>query len=190
MKASSFDPPKGAIHHRPIWFDSVVVTFFSMSLAVNAGVTSLIVFKILIVYHEHQQELKTGTVYPNGRVPCNFYPTIISILVESGLITFIGQLVQVILYKIDANASPVVYGVIVMLHVSASCWYCILKKIIFIYTAGNFINYRPWACCHGPFLHYSNITDNNFQSLTRIEWQPVSRSRTYTQRSPRTISNA
>ena len=90
-----------------------------MSLAVNAGVTSLIVLKILIVYREHQQELKTGTVYANGRVPYNFYP-IISILVESGLITFIGQLVQVILYKIDANASPAVYGVIVMLHVSAS----------------------------------------------------------------------
>ena len=89
-----------------------------MSLIVNAGVTGLIVLKILIVYREHQQ-LKARTRYTNGTRPHDFYP-IISILVESGLITFIGQLVQTILYKADDYAFPIVSGVVVMLYVSSS----------------------------------------------------------------------
>ena len=42
---------------------------------------------------------------------------IVSILIESGLITFVGQLTQSIMYKSANDAFPLVGGCVVMLYV-------------------------------------------------------------------------
>ena len=46
---------------------------------------------------------------------------VISIMIESGLITFVGQLAQSIMYKSANAAFPLVGGVVVMLYVRVSC---------------------------------------------------------------------
>ena len=46
---------------------------------------------------------------------------LVSILIESGLITFVGQLAQSIMYKSATAAFPLVGGYVVMLYVRASC---------------------------------------------------------------------
>jgi hypothetical protein len=90
-------------------FLSLVTSFFSLSLAENALVTGLIITKILLVYREIQ-----GLECRVGR---DIAP-IISILIESGVITFLGQLLQTSMYKFENIAYPIVGRPVVMLYVS------------------------------------------------------------------------
>ena len=108
----------------PDWYFSAVTAFFFLSLGVNTLVTSLIVYKIVTVYHDIRGFKSHGT--SNGRglrasaygvgQRDDLYP-LISILIESGLITFVGQLVQSIMYKSAPDAFPLVGGCVVMLYV-------------------------------------------------------------------------
>jgi hypothetical protein len=111
----------------PPSFYSAVTAFFVISLAVNTFATALIVYKIIIIHIEVQQlDVQTnGSGIPN-------LSTLISILVESGLITFAGQLAQSIMYKAATNAFLLVGGSVVMLYVRA----CRLlnPRHVFIYT--------------------------------------------------------
>ena len=104
----------------PDWYLSAVTAFFFLSLGVNTLVTGLIVYKIVTVYHDIRgfstSNVQTST-YGSGQR--SLYP-LISILVESGLITFVGQLTQSIMYKSASAAFPLVGGVVVMLYVRAS----------------------------------------------------------------------
>jgi hypothetical protein len=95
--------------------NSLVLSFLSLSLAENALVTGLIVNKILTVYRDIQG-LTSRVGYPNvlGR---DIVP-IISILVESGMLTFTAQLVQTLMYRFDIKTGyPIVGGFIVQLYV-------------------------------------------------------------------------
>ena len=57
----------------------------------------------------------------------------VSILIESGLITFVGQLTQSIMYKSANTAFPLVGGSVVMLYVrAASCLFCVLINFIYL----------------------------------------------------------
>ena len=103
----------------PPWFQSAVTSFFSLSLGVNTLVTGLIVYKIVAVYRDIRGFKSGGfqaSTYGNGQR--NLYP-LISILVESGLITFVGQLTQSIMYKTTTPGFPLVAGSVVMLYVRA-----------------------------------------------------------------------
>ena len=102
----------------PEWYLSAVTAFFFISLAVNALVTALVVYKIITVY----QEVRGLSALGDGQRDL-YYP-LISILVESGLITFVGQLVQTIMYKSADNAFPLIGGSVVMLYVRASLSNC------------------------------------------------------------------
>jgi len=95
---------------KPHWFSSAVVAFFSISLVVNALLTGLIVYKIVSVYRDIRG-IKTS--YGGSR---DLHP-VIPILVESGMMTFVGQLVQSVMYKIELGGFAVVSGLIVMLYV-------------------------------------------------------------------------
>jgi hypothetical protein len=116
----------------PDWYLSLFPTIFSISLGVNALVTILIVYRIITVYNDIrrfksnvQATSLTRSVHGNGqRDLC----LLISILIESGLITFVAQLVQSVVYNRYADeASPLIGYIVVMLFVSASCrfliWY-------------------------------------------------------------------
>ena len=90
---------------------------FPISLGVNAIVTILIVYRIITVYNDIRRltsNVQAISVHRN-----DLYP-VISILIESGLITFVAQLVQSLTYEYDIVAFPLVgYGTVGMLYVSA-----------------------------------------------------------------------
>ena len=144
----------------PDWYPPAVVSIFSLSLAANAVVTSLIVWKIMTVY----RAVGNHTNVSGSR---DSYP--VSILVESGLVTLAAQLVQTILYKVENNKFSIVSGVVVMVYVRALCR--MLTTHIFIYYAGNFINHRPCVCCIRHLLQYRHIEVTQFQCLTLCRTQ-------------------
>ena len=100
----------------PSWIRSAVVAFFAISLVTNALLTGLIVYKIVSVYRNIRGFGKTRTVYGNG--PRDLYP-LISILVESGVITCTAQLLQSAMYKATPYYFPVISGAVVMIFVRA-----------------------------------------------------------------------
>ena len=108
----------------PNWYLPSVTAFFFLSLAVNAVTTALIVYKILSVYSEirgfHNSNIQGGAIDNlNGRRGLN---PLVSILIESGLITFVGQLTQCLMFRLSSDISfPLVSGVVVMLYVRTSC---------------------------------------------------------------------
>ena len=163
ITAPGFNDPAGPVI--PEWYLPAVVSIFSLSLAANAVVTSLIVYKIMSVY----RDLQTVGNCTSVRGSRGIYP--VSILVESGLVTLAAQLVQTVLYKVDTNRFGIVSGIVVMLYVRTLCR--MLTPHIFIYYAGNFINHRPCACCIGHLLQHRHNQDTQFQChtlcRTRIE---------------------
>ena len=103
----------------PDWYTSGVTAFFFLSLGVNTLVTALIVYKIVSVYNDirgFNTSNAQASAYGNQDGRRDLYP-LISILIESGLITFIGQLTQSIMYKTATIAFPLVAGSVVMLYV-------------------------------------------------------------------------
>ena len=104
----------------PDWYLSAVTAFFFVSLAVNTLVTSLIVYRIITVYNDIRGFNNNSQTSAHGSGQRDLYP-LISILIESGLITFVGQLAQSIMYKFATEAFPLIGGSVVMLYVSASC---------------------------------------------------------------------
>ena len=104
----------------PPWYGRAVTAFFTLSLSVNTLVTPLIVYKIVTVYHDirgfDNRNVQTRA-YGSGQR--DLYP-LISILVESGLMTFVGQLTQSIMYETTIPGFPLISGSVVMLFVRAS----------------------------------------------------------------------
>ena len=106
-------------------FDSLVLSFLSLSLAENALVTGLIVYKILTVYRGIQG-LTSRVGYPKGLLGRDIVP-IISILIESGVITFTAQLVQTLMFKFDISTGyPIIGGFIVQLYVRGFTPNCLI----------------------------------------------------------------
>jgi hypothetical protein len=102
----------------PNWYSSSVTAFFFLSLAVNTLVTALIVYRIITVYNEirgFNLNSRQGSVLHRDLSP------LISILIESGLMTFVAQVVQTAMYKTAPDAFPLISGSVVMLYVRASC---------------------------------------------------------------------
>ena len=83
----------------------------------NTLVTALIVYKIMTVYNDIRGFDTNILADAYGK---NLNP-MISILIESGLITFVGQLTQSIMYKSAIVAFPLVAGCVVMLYVRTLC---------------------------------------------------------------------
>jgi len=98
----------------PDWYLSAVTAFFFLSLAVNALVTGLIVYRIITVYNDIRG-FNTSNFQSSAHGHRDLYP-LISILIESGLITFVAQLAQSIMYKSAGVAFPLVGGSVVMLY--------------------------------------------------------------------------
>jgi hypothetical protein len=105
----------------PDWYFSAVTAFFFLSLGVNTLVTFLIVYRIVTVYNDIRGfNISSVRTQLRGHGPGqrDLNP-LISILIESGLITFVGQLAQSIMYKSASAAFPLVGTSVVMLYVSA-----------------------------------------------------------------------
>ena len=156
----------------PEWYFSAVTAFFFLSLGVNTLVTGLIVYKIITVYHDIRG-FRVNTTGSNVQASAqgnasgrrDLYP-LISILIESGLITFVGQLTQSIMYKSASFAFPLV----------SSRWLCCdaLCKVFkfsiveigviisFTYYKGNFDNNCTCMCWDGGFLRPYYINDGEY----------------------------
>ena len=146
----------------PVWYSSAVVAFFALSLVANALLTGLIVYKIIGIYRDIQGFSGETHTDCDGRGPRDLYP-LISILAESGMITFVAQLLQTSMYKTTFDGFRIVNGSVVMLYVRVS----IVKFsafIMFIYFTGNFDSHCPCACRDGRFLRssYIYIRDSEF----------------------------
>ena len=85
----------------PGWVYAATLTSFTMSLAVNALVTGLIVFRILKVYLEVVKPTSGGTGESKLR-------PVIFILIESGMALLCMQLAQFVLYFIQTDGALVV----------------------------------------------------------------------------------
>ena len=113
----------------PEWYFSAVTAFFFLSLAVNALVTGLIVYRIINVYNDirgfstNLNNSNSNSGYGGSTTgQRNLYP-LISILIESGLITFVAQLAQTIMYKSATAAFPLVGGSVVVLYVRGASFF-------------------------------------------------------------------
>ena len=101
-------------------FLSLVLSFFSISLAVYTLVTGLIITKILTVY----RDISPSRVGYANRLWCD----IVRILIESGVMTFGAQLAQIVMFKFsDGNAYPIIGRFVIMLFVRSF----ILKLLVF-----------------------------------------------------------
>ena len=79
--------------------DPLMITSFALSMAVNALVTTLIVFKILKVFLEVKPAL--GSVATEGTK----LRSVIFIIIESGMALFAIQLVRVVISCLELNES-------------------------------------------------------------------------------------
>ena len=100
------------VENRPNWFTPIGILSFSVSLAVNAIFTGLLVFKIakasLALQHLHA-----------GLGIQNFAP-LISMLIESGLVFFIAQLVYIVCFNFaESNVFALTSRPITMIYVCA-----------------------------------------------------------------------
>lgn len=96
----------------PAWWIPMGVTAFSLSLVVNAIVTFLLVLKIILEYKQTK-----SSNHVNWRR--NIMP-IIAILIETGLMTFVGQLAWTVSYSLQSNVFSLVAGIVIMLYVGVN----------------------------------------------------------------------
>jgi len=102
----------------PQLYSSAITATFFISLIVNILVTALIIYKIINVYSDIQvrgfnDSGAQASSHGDGRRDVS---PLISILVESGLITFVGQLAQTIMFESAPDALPLVGTCVVMLY--------------------------------------------------------------------------
>ncbi|KDR68914.1 hypothetical protein GALMADRAFT_145933 [Galerina marginata CBS 339.88] len=101
----------------PVWFFPMGTASFSISLSVNTIVTALLIWKLV----QAHGEVPAGKGKHNLRL-------LISMLIESGMLTFVSQLTWVVLFQIQNNGlsawgSPLtmIYGItptVVLVRVS------------------------------------------------------------------------
>ena len=93
-------------------FSAGSTAFRFLSTGVNASVTALIVYKIFTIYKDIRGFDTSTSVQANahGR---NLNP-LVSILIESGLITLVGRLIVAMLDKFTIDAYPLVECVVIL----------------------------------------------------------------------------
>ena len=103
VKKVTPEPPSGtSSHHVPL--NPLIITSFTVSMAVNAMVTGLIVFKILKVFLEVKPTSVERTL---GSTRGSKLRHIIFIIIESGMTLFAVQLIRVVLSCLQLRPSTV-----------------------------------------------------------------------------------
>ena len=152
------------------WYFSAIATFTFLSLGVNTLATGLIIYRIITVYREIR-ELKLSNASNNVQVSASrngyhdLYP-VISILIESALIKFVGQLTQSIIIKPAPSPYALIGGSVVMLYVRVN-YFSIVDLVSFIYYfTGDFDDSCPCTCRDGHYLRSKYIMDRVFNEFT------------------------
>lgn len=96
------------VNNRPGWFNPTAFLAFSLSLGVNAIFTGLLVYKIAkaSLALQHSQTRGRQDLTP-----------LISMLIESGLVLFIAQLLWVICFSLENSSFNLVGGSVTMVYV-------------------------------------------------------------------------
>jgi len=110
---------------------SFVLSFFTLSLVENALATGLIISKILIVHRNNRAKENYAKGLGRDIVP------IISILIESGMLTFVAQLVQIFMFKFANDEYPIIGGPAVMLYGISTAIVLVRVEMGLIYDVDN-----------------------------------------------------
>ena len=95
------------------WGNAVITTGLAASMAVNALVTGLIVFKILKVFLEVNATSNELTLGSTGETKLQH---VIFIIIESGMALFAIQLIRVVFYNLPVESAPNVYNLVISIH--------------------------------------------------------------------------
>ena len=128
----------------PTWFFPMGVASFSLSLTVNTIVTGLLVLKLVLLHREIRHSLPDSSTHKGY----DLLP-VISVLIESGMFTFIGQLVWVVLFRLQSPGFNAVGSPITMIYVSARQRNN--KTIIYDW---------PWIGYHTDHHHCTSVKEN------------------------------
>jgi hypothetical protein len=132
---------------------------------VNVLVTALIVYRIMTVYNDIRDfDTSNARASAHG----NNLNTLVSILVESGLMTFVGQLTQSIMYKSANTAFPLVSGTVVMLYVRASCRLLIWCLLNFIHLLTQGISSTAVLVRVETGVSYDQFTTKTVKSTNTV----------------------
>ncbi|KAF8808532.1 hypothetical protein BYT27DRAFT_7210776 [Phlegmacium glaucopus] len=94
----------------PAWFTPIGILSFSLSLAVNAIFTGLLVFKIVKSSLAFRRSGARNPLAKNDLLP------LISILIESGVVLFVVELLWVVLFSLESNEFYLLGGPIAMTY--------------------------------------------------------------------------
>lgn len=104
------------LSHLPAWAFPLAICSFCLSLVLNAIVTGLIVFRINMIHIQSRRSMIDGD---QRLYNVQVYP-IISVLAETGMMTFVSQLLFVIVFGLQSTSTIVIGSPMVMLYVSSS----------------------------------------------------------------------
>ena len=95
---------------------SLAISSICISLALNSIVTGLLVLRITLVHRQCRRAMAQAS-----RRPYDLQVSpVISILIETGMMTFVSQLVLVIVFGLQSASAIVVGSPMVMVYVGSS----------------------------------------------------------------------
>ena len=100
----------------PPWTISLAISSICISLALNALVTGLLVLRITLVHRQTRRAMAQA----DQRLYDLQVSPVISILIETGMITFVSQLIFVIVFGLQNACAIAVGSPMVMVYVGSS----------------------------------------------------------------------
>lgn len=127
--------------NRPDWYTQLGTTSFSISLATNTIVTAILILRLVMV-HREVRKIVVGRNH--------YLVEIVAMLIESGALTFISQLIWVVLFSLQ-NIST---GFDAIAAVTAlSCVRCFLLPLLLLtFISGYRTNCRDCPRCNGTVV--------------------------------------
>ena len=128
------------------WAGIVATTSFATSMAVNALVTGLIVFKILKVFLQVKTTSIEKTLGSNGGTKLQH---IIFVIIESGMALFTIQLIRVVFTDVPAESTPIILNLVAVIH---QMFNVIIRPVLF-YSSVLLIRFT-WLLGHRTNNNY------------------------------------
>lgn len=100
----------------PPWTIPLAVSAICISLVSNAIVTGLLVLRIALVHRRYRQDI----AHAGRRLHAFQASPIISILIETGMMTFVSQLIVIIAFGLQNAYALVVASPMIMIYVGSS----------------------------------------------------------------------
>lgn len=131
----------------PPWFTPIGISSFSLSLAVNAIFSGLLVYKIAKTSMAFQHSFPRNT---RGR---HHLQHLLSMLIESGIVLFVVQLLWVLLFSLHYNSFYLLGGPIAMIYVRVLFLLLLFLSTLYLY---------PLTCLSFFFFYKKGYhTDND-----------------------------